>query len=33
MPETLREHDPVSFRTELFGIAIDHLTGRAASTI
>jgi len=32
MPETLREHDPVSFRTELFGIAIDHLTGRAAST-
>jgi nitroimidazol reductase NimA-like FMN-containing flavoprotein (pyridoxamine 5'-phosphate oxidase superfamily) len=32
MPETLRQDDPVSFRTELFGIAIDHLTGRAAST-
>jgi uncharacterized protein len=32
MPETLRKHDRVAFRTELFGIAIDHLTGRAAST-
>ena len=32
MPETLRKDDPVSFRTELFGIAIDHLAGRAAST-
>lgn len=32
MPETLREGDPVAFRTELWGIAIDHLTGRAAST-
>jgi nitroimidazol reductase NimA-like FMN-containing flavoprotein (pyridoxamine 5'-phosphate oxidase superfamily) len=31
-PETLRETDPVSFRTELFAIAIDRLTGRAAST-
>ncbi len=31
-PETLRETDPVPFRTELFAIAIDRLTGRAAST-
>lgn len=32
LPETLRESDPVPFRTELFGIAIDTLTGRAASS-
>jgi nitroimidazol reductase NimA-like FMN-containing flavoprotein (pyridoxamine 5'-phosphate oxidase superfamily) len=32
MPETLRKHDRVAFRTELFGIAIDQLTGRSAST-
>lgn len=32
VPETLRETDPVPFRTELFAIAIDQLTGRAAST-
>lgn len=32
IPETLRETDPVPFRTELFAIAIDRLTGRAAST-
>lgn len=31
-PETLRQTDPTPFRTEFFGIAIDHLTGRAAST-
>jgi len=31
-PETLRATDPVPFRTELFAIAIDRLTGRAAST-
>ena len=32
LPETLRDADPVPFRTELFGIAIDNLTGRAASS-
>jgi uncharacterized protein len=32
VPETLRDTDPVPFRTELFAIAIDQLTGRAAST-
>lgn len=32
IPETLRGTDPVPFRTELFGIAIDNLTGRAASS-
>jgi nitroimidazol reductase NimA-like FMN-containing flavoprotein (pyridoxamine 5'-phosphate oxidase superfamily) len=32
VPEALRETDPVPFRTELFGIAIDTLTGRAASS-
>jgi uncharacterized protein len=32
VPETLRKTDPVPFRTELFAIAIDRLTGRAAST-
>ena len=31
-PETLRRTDPVPFRTELFAIAMDRLTGRAAST-
>jgi hypothetical protein len=31
-PDTLRATDPVPFRTELFAIAIDHLTGRAASS-
>ncbi len=31
-PETLRGTDPVPFRTELFAIAIDRLTGRTAST-
>jgi nitroimidazol reductase NimA-like FMN-containing flavoprotein (pyridoxamine 5'-phosphate oxidase superfamily) len=31
-PDTLRVTDPVPFRTELFAIAIDHLTGRAASS-
>lgn len=31
-PETFRETDPVPFRTELFAIAIDSLSGRAAST-
>jgi uncharacterized protein len=31
-PDTLRKTDPVPFRTELFAIAIDQLTGRAAST-
>jgi uncharacterized protein len=32
LPETLREADPLPFRTELFGIAIDNLSGRAASS-
>lgn len=31
-PTTFRETDPVPFRTELFAIAIDSLSGRAAST-
>jgi nitroimidazol reductase NimA-like FMN-containing flavoprotein (pyridoxamine 5'-phosphate oxidase superfamily) len=31
-PDTFRENDPVPFRTELFAIAIDSLSGRAAST-
>jgi hypothetical protein len=31
-PDAFRETDPVPFRTELFAIAIDSLTGRAAST-
>jgi len=30
-PSALRETDPVPFRTELFAIALDKLTGRAAS--
>jgi nitroimidazol reductase NimA-like FMN-containing flavoprotein (pyridoxamine 5'-phosphate oxidase superfamily) len=32
-PATLRGTDPVPFRTELFAIAIDRLTGRAARTV
>jgi len=31
-PDTLRATDPVPFRTELFAIAIDQITGRAASS-
>lgn len=31
-PEAFRETDPVPFRTELFAIAIDSLSGRAATT-
>jgi nitroimidazol reductase NimA-like FMN-containing flavoprotein (pyridoxamine 5'-phosphate oxidase superfamily) len=31
-PATLRGTDPVPFRTELFAIALDNLTGRVAST-
>jgi nitroimidazol reductase NimA-like FMN-containing flavoprotein (pyridoxamine 5'-phosphate oxidase superfamily) len=31
-PGTLRDTDPTPFRTELFGIAIDTLSGRAASS-
>jgi nitroimidazol reductase NimA-like FMN-containing flavoprotein (pyridoxamine 5'-phosphate oxidase superfamily) len=31
-PATLRDTDPVPFRTELFAIALDNLTGRVAST-
>lgn len=31
-PETLTERDPVPFRTELFGIAIDTVAGRSSST-
>ena len=31
-PEAFRETDPVPFRTELFAIAIDSMSGRAAST-
>lgn len=32
VPETLRASDPVPLRTELFAIAIDRVSGRAAST-
>ncbi len=31
-PDTFRKSDPVPFRTEVFAIAIDSLSGRAAST-
>lgn len=31
-PQTLTRRDPVPFRTELFGIALDSVTGRACST-
>ena len=31
-PDALTRNDPVPFRTELFGIAIDTMTGRASST-
>ena len=32
MPTALTEEDPVAFRTELFGISVDSLTGRSCST-
>jgi nitroimidazol reductase NimA-like FMN-containing flavoprotein (pyridoxamine 5'-phosphate oxidase superfamily) len=32
MPDALKPADPVSFRTEVFGIFIDSLTGRSCST-
>lgn len=32
LPATLRKSDPVPERTEVFAIAIDRLTGRAATT-
>ena len=32
MPEALKADDPVAFRTEVFGISVDSLTGRACST-
>jgi nitroimidazol reductase NimA-like FMN-containing flavoprotein (pyridoxamine 5'-phosphate oxidase superfamily) len=32
IPDTLRPGDPVGFRTVLFRIAVDEITGRAAST-
>jgi nitroimidazol reductase NimA-like FMN-containing flavoprotein (pyridoxamine 5'-phosphate oxidase superfamily) len=31
-PQALTRRDPVSFRTELFGIALDSMTGRACSS-
>lgn len=31
-PQALTRSDPVPFRTELFGIAIDTMTGRASSS-
>jgi nitroimidazol reductase NimA-like FMN-containing flavoprotein (pyridoxamine 5'-phosphate oxidase superfamily) len=31
IPDTFRESDPAPFRTELFAIAVDSVTGRAAS--
>lgn len=31
-PKTLTEGDPVPFRTELFGIAVDSISGRSCST-
>jgi len=31
-PNALTESDPVPFRTELFGISIDSMTGRSCST-
>ena len=31
LPETLTTEDPVPFRTVLFRIALDDVTGRAAS--
>lgn len=31
-PDALTETDPVPFRTELFGISIDTMTGRSCST-
>jgi uncharacterized protein len=32
-PDALTETDPVPFRTEIFGISIDSVTGRTCSTI
>jgi hypothetical protein len=32
VPETLTEHDPVPFRTVLFAIAMQEVTGRMATT-
>ena len=31
-PRTFTRNDPVPFRTELFGITLDSMTGRASST-
>jgi nitroimidazol reductase NimA-like FMN-containing flavoprotein (pyridoxamine 5'-phosphate oxidase superfamily) len=31
-PEALTDRDPVTFRTELFGIAVDSMSGRSSST-
>jgi hypothetical protein len=31
-PNALTDRDPVPFRTELFGIAVDSMTGRSCST-
>ena len=31
-PQALTRNDPVPFRTELFGIALDTMTGRASTT-
>lgn len=31
-PDAVTERDPVPFRTELFGIAVDSMTGRSCST-
>lgn len=31
-PHTLRENDPLAFRSEFFGISIDSATGRSCST-
>ena len=31
-PHTLRENDPLAFRSEFFGISIDSATGRSSST-
>ncbi len=31
-PDFLTSRDPVPFRTELFGVAVDEMTGRASST-
>ena len=31
-PQALTAHDPLAFRSEIFGIAIDSATGRSSST-